>query len=162
MADFESVYVAMERSCPIEERRDKDKAKEVFSDENYTLWLARENGKDVGFITTWRLDGVTFGEHFVIYEEYRNMGYGSKVLALLEAQEGHVVLEVEHPITEMAARRIDFYERAGFCRNDYPYMQPSYREGGKGVPLILMSYPEPLESASKTASELYQKVYKCK
>ena len=65
----------------------------------------------------------------------------------------------EHPEDELKARRIAFYKRLGFCQNDYPYIQPSYRKGGKGVPLILMSYPKKLDNCENTASVLYKKIY---
>ena len=50
-----------------------------------------------------------------------------------------ICLEVELPETEMAARRIGFYERNGFYYNDYFYMQPPIAEGRNAIPLRLMT-----------------------
>lgn len=160
-AEFDFIYDAMEDSFPVEERRDKAAAMNVLSEPQFSIWHTEENGKKVGFITLWELDGFTFVEHFVTYKQYRGQGYGSKVLNLLKEKE-NIVLEVELPETEIAVRRIGFYERCGFSQNDYPYAQPSYREGGKSVDMILMSYPEPLKEPDSVVDELYRKVYKCK
>ena len=82
------------------------------------------------------------------------------MLALLRKKYEKIVLEVEPPYDEMKRRRIAFYERQGFCQNDYPYVQPPYREGETGVELILMSLPSPLSDCGECIKEMYEKVYK--
>ena len=122
--------------------------------------VAVADGVHVGFITLWKLDELTFLEHFVTYPAYRNQGYGRQVLALLKEKYPLLVLEAEHPDTELAARRLAFYGRMGFVANNYPYIQPSYHGESAGVPLVLMSYPKALENPAAIAQTLYKEVYK--
>jgi hypothetical protein len=56
-----------------------------------------------------------------------------------------VFLEVEPPSTEIARRRINFYERIGFHLNKFDYLQPALQGGQKPLLLKNMTYPNPLE-----------------
>ena len=157
--DFELIYSEMEKNFIPDEIRERTDAKKAFSNDAYTVYHAIENTTRVGFITVWELSDVTFAEHFVIYEKYRNKGYGRAVLDALKEKHTKIVLEVEHPNTDMQKRRLNFYLRSGFVINDVPYMQPSYKEDGCEVPLIIMSYPCQLQCFCDTVSEIKQKVY---
>ena len=54
------------------------------------------------------------------------------------------------PETELAARRIRFYERHGFTVNaDYSYFQPALAPGGSPIPLYLLT-----TGGARTVSEL--------
>ncbi|MBE6609319.1 MAG: GNAT family N-acetyltransferase [Ruminococcaceae bacterium] len=159
ISDFDEIFCEMEKNFIYEEIRDRDAALEVMSKKEYSIFHILDGEQKVGFITVWELEEFAFAEHFVIYEKYRNCGYGSKGMRLLQERFERIILEVEHPEDELKARRIAFYKRLGFCQNDYPYIQPSYRKGGKGVPLILMSYPKKLDNCENTASVLYKKIY---
>ena len=60
--------------------------------------------------------------------------------ALLARFDKPACLEAELPETELAARRIGFYERHGFTVNaDYPYFQPALTPGGSPIPLHLLT-----------------------
>lgn len=159
-SEFAEIYAAMVEAFPLAERRPRAAAEALFSEPCYTLFHTVEDGVRVGFVSVWALDGTTFVEHFVTYPAYRGRGYGRLVLALLGEKYGSLVLEVEPPDTEMAARRIAFYRRAGFVTNDYPYIQPSYHGAGGEVPLLLMSFPDALTAPAETARLLYQEVYR--
>ncbi len=157
--DFDGIYAEMEKNFIPDERRDYAHAKRVLSCPEFHIYHVEREGENVGFISFWCLDGVTFFEHFVIYERFRGAGLGAQVLPLLQAKFSPLVLECEHPDTPMQARRLAFYKRNGFCENDYPYMQPAYRAGGNEVPLILMSYPTPLADPAATAEKIRREVY---
>mgnify|MGYP000774958686 FL=1 len=59
-------------------------------------------------------------------------------------------LEAELPETELAARRIGFYERHGFTVNaDYAYFQPGLAPGGDPLPMHLLT-----TGGARTACEL--------
>ena len=78
-------------------------------------------------------------EHFAVCPGMRNRGYGRKVLGMLRSRlRTPVVLEVERPDSELAARRIAFYRRNGFTLWESDYVQPPYRPGGDAVPMRLM------------------------
>ena len=157
--DFDSVFDAIESSFIPEERREREDARRLMEEGRYTLIHVLDGECRVGFLTVWELDGFTFVEHFVTYEKYRNKGYGSAALGLLKEKYASIVLEAEPPTEELAARRVAFYERCGFCRNPQYYFQPSYRKNGNGVELVLMSLPTVLGDFSGTVAEIYKKVY---
>lgn len=156
---FAVVYAAMERNFVPAERRDSADARALLNRKEYRIFEAMDGTDAVGFVTVWELEGFCFIEHFVIYEDYRNRGYGARVLALLKENYRMLVLEAEPPETELQTRRIRFYERSGFFVNDVNYVQPPYREGGEAVKLLLLSCPAPLADADAVISELYRRVY---
>jgi GNAT superfamily N-acetyltransferase len=110
-------------------------------------------------VTLWSLDSFYFVEHFAIYGEYRNKGYGSVAVGLILDRFKRVVLEAEPHDGGIASRRLGFYERGGFVINDFPYIQPSYHGEDGGVPLMLLSYPDRLAAPIDIAKEIYKKVY---
>lgn len=160
--EFPDIYSAMEQSFPKEEIRDLADATAVLDEERFFVYHTVSEGVRVGFITLWELDGFTFCEHLVTYPEHRSKGYGAEVIKACAKKFSRLVLECEHPDTPMAKRRLGFYLRCGFFENSYPYVQPPYREGEKGVPLLLLSYPDPLDSVEKTVDIIYELVYKIK
>ena len=157
--DFDSVYDAIESSFIPEERRDREDARRLMNEGRYTLLHVVDKEERVGFLTVWELEGFAFVEHFVTYEKFRNKGYGSAALELLKARYENIVLEAEPPDEGIAARRIAFYERCGFCRNKQYYLQPPYRKDASGVELVLMSLPAVPEDFDSVANEIYLKVY---
>ena len=158
--DFDLIYSEMEKSFIREEIRDYDSALEALNDEKYSIYHVADGDTRVGFMTVWELSGFAFLEHFVTYEKFRNKGYGHKALALLKEKFKCIMLEAEPPREDIQKRRISFYERNGFQKNDFPYIQPPYRASDTGVRLILMSYPTPLYDAAPYVKEIYEKVYK--
>jgi hypothetical protein len=158
-SDFPFIYNEMEKSFVKEEIRDFDDAKEVLENPLYEIFHISEKNENVGFITLWKLSEFYFVEHFVIFEKHRNCGFGKKAIELVCTKYEKVFLEAEPPCTDIASRRIKFYERCGFVQNGFPYMQPSYRKGGNGVELVILSYKERLSQPESTIEELYNKVY---
>ncbi len=158
-SEFEALYAELEKNFIAAERRDLADARALLGDPRFAAYHTVENGVRVGFVTLWTLKDTVFAEHFVTYEPFRNKGCGARVLALLKQTFPSLLLEAEPPETDLAARRLAFYRRNGFCENSYPYVQPAYREGGEDVPLVLMSYPDVLREPAATVKELYHVVY---
>lgn len=158
-SEFDNIYTQMQNNFILEERRDYIDAKAVLKNEEYKIFHVRENGRNIGFISIWNLHDFAFIEHFVIYGEYRNLGYGSIALDKVKQAFKNLVLEAELPKVEIAKRRIGFYIRNGFVNNEKEYYQPSYRKGGEGVYLTLMSYPNKISDFEKTKQKIYKRVY---
>ena len=158
--DFPQIYAQMQKNFCLDEIRDYPEALAVYDDAAYRLYHLVEEGERVGFIAVWEFDSLAFVEHFVIYEAHRNRGFGGIAIQAVQQRYERVLLEVEPPEEEMAIRRFAFYQRQGFQANDYEYMQPSYRENGNEVRLILMSSPTPLSDIEKVVQTIRQKVYK--
>ena len=156
---FDEVYKQMEDSFPVCERRSYKEAKAVLNNKDYTLYHIEESCKRIGFISVWQLEGFTFVEHFAIYSQFRNLGYGAKALGLAKSKWQSLVLEAEPANCEIAKRRLDFYKRNGFCQNSFKYMQPAYREGEEDVELVIMSFPVLLGNGGGVVKEIYERVY---
>ena len=157
--DLHLIYSEIENSFIPDERRDFEGMRNVFENEDFTVYHLNEGGTNVGFITLWHFEDFEFAEHFAVYEPFRNKGYGSAALNVLKTSFKRLVLEAEPPTGEIQQRRLAFYKRNGFTENEKEYMQPAYRKGGKEVPLVIMSYPSRLESFDKSIRLIKRKVY---
>ena len=161
----EAIWQLMVDSFPYEERRSRDAQKQVMDHPDYRLQVLRNAKQDLlGFISYWLFPHFLFVEHFAISSLFRNKGLGAQLFKeyCLERHAGRlIILEVEHPGTEMAKRRILFYERLGFKMNPFTYMQPSYHPDGDELPLLLMSYPTAMDynSFKEVRAHLYKDVY---
>ena len=146
--DFERVWGLMDASFPASERRDYTGQKALLNKDCYHLLLHRDSsGQIIAFMAIWRLDGYSVVEHLAVDGAQRGSGLGGKFLDAVAAGEGQpIVLEVEPPENgEMARRRIGFYQRHGFHLCTQPYLQPSLQPQFPFMPLMLMTYPDPLE-----------------
>ena len=164
-SDFDRVWEIMEISFPPEERRKREKQRELLEKEEYLLYGAKQGENLLGFLAVWDLGEFLFMEHFAISPEARNSGLGHRMLQELQAKRHQkIVLEVELPEKELARRRIHFYERNGFFYNEYPYVQPAMSEDSHAIPLRIMSTGEPLteEAFYQVRDVLYRKIYGCR
>ncbi len=157
--DFDGIYAEMEKNFIPDERRSYAHARRVLDFPEFHVCHVENEGVNVGFVSFWCLDGVTFFEHFVIYEPFRGKGIGEQVLTLLKQKFSPLVLECERPAEPMQARRAAFYKRNGFCENDCDYHQPAYSAQGNAVPMLLMSYPAPLADPCAVVEQIRREVY---
>lgn len=128
-------------SFPAVERRDTEAQRHnVDCVEQFTLFLAEDDGEPVGFITLWDLGGFSYCEHFATDPSQRNKGYGSQIIDMILNRLPHpLVLEVELPDNDLSRRRIDFYRRHEFrLMQHFAYTQPPYRPEDPPLPLLLM------------------------
>lgn len=159
--DMPYIYSQMEKNFIHEEIRDYPDALKVFDNEKYAVYRVVESGEIVGFMCVWSLSEFSFLEHFVIYEQYRDRGYGGNAFDLLNKQRPFIVLECEPPESPVQKKRIEFYKRHGMVLNENDYYQPSYRKGGEGCSLKLMSSKK-LVQFDKIVKEIYREVYQTK
>lgn len=164
-SDIEFVQRIYVESFPPNERRPLSEFENLItSEESFKINVIFENDKQVGFITHWEFNTFIYVEHFAISAEYRNGGYGRKVMESFIAETTlPIVLEVELPSDEISKRRIAFYKRIGFKSwDDIPYEQPPYEAKYKPLPMILMTYGEINinDNFEVIKNNLYKKVYK--
>lgn len=161
---FEVFYSLLEKDFCFDERRTKDDALKVFKNPNYHPNFIYNDDLLVGYFCYWDFGDFIFGEHLAILEELREKGKGSKFLQeFLKGLNKLFVFEVERPFDEQSARRIKFYQRFNLAFNDYDYVQPSYHEEGKEVPMIFISYPNKLkEKDYKRIVAILRKEVYCK
>lgn len=161
--DFESVFRLMALSFPEDEYRTREGQRALFEDPAYRLYGLRGEDGVSALCAAWTLTDTLFIEHLAVDPARRNGGVGGRFLdAVITESERPAVLEVELPETDIARRRIGFYQRHGFFLNDYEYYQPPMRAGQEKLPLLVMSTGAPLSRAQfeKTRGELYARVYK--
>lgn len=146
--EFDEVYELMVTSFPSSERRSYEDQKALLKKRNYEIKTNRnDKGELLSFMAIWQLDTSHFIEHLAVSPLSRGGGIGGKVMKeLIEESEKPVLLEVEHPETEIAKKRIQFYERLGFHLNTHDYIQPPIQAGEEPLPLHIMSYPDPISA----------------
>lgn len=150
--DFDAVFRLLSQSFPAGERRDTAGQCALLSDSAYRIDILRApSGGVQALMASWDFDDFVFFEHFAVAPACRSGGIGGRMLdALLSRIPKPACLEAELPETELAARRIGFYERHGFTVNaDYPYFQPALVPGGSPIPMQLLT-----TGGARTVSEL--------
>lgn len=145
MSALEQMWSIYVDSFPMEERRDISGQRRILENPLYHLHPLRHHGEVVGFVALWDIKQFVFVEHLAIKRTIRGHGYGSQTIKRLTAKYSHIVLEVESPTTQIARRRIHFYQKHGFHLNPYKYDQPPYVAGQASVPLLLMTFPKPVD-----------------
>lgn len=80
--EFATVYKIMSESFPVDERRTFDEQIGLLTNPLFEIlvWKDGDLGDVKGFISTYRLEGFCFVEHFAVSEKYRNEGIGRSVL----------------------------------------------------------------------------------
>ena len=155
---FNEVWQIYEMSFPADERRNLQQQTELLKHNQYQFFAAYDGDKIVGLLATWKFDDFLFMEHFAVREELRNSGTGTKIMKEFLGNVTLAVGEVERPETEMARRRIGFWERQGFKLNRYDYTQPWYSKEKQLVPMFIISYPR--EISEDEFSSIREKVHK--
>lgn len=117
----------------------------AFDDPDFEADALRMEGAVAGLLFHWRYGPYRYVEHLAVDPALRGRNIGSQALTALRERCAGIVLEIDPPEDERSERRLRFYERLGFVRNDYPYVHPSYRRPFSPHPLVLMSYPGPLD-----------------
>ena len=162
--EFDRVYEIMKEAFPAEEMRTYEGQKALLDEKNYSLICKRnQENKIVAFMTLWKNKEFSFIEHLATAKEERGSGIGSKFLKeYMENCSTPIILEVEPPTTDIAKRRIEFYERLGFHLTEFLYQQPQLQEGVGSCMLQIMSYPRKIgkEEFEKYKKILFKDIYK--
>lgn len=161
-SEMEALYL---ESFPPEERRPWQQILSLTeSGPRFIFLTIITDDKPAGFMTVWNLGMVVYVEHFATFPALRGHGIGREAIrTLIESSSVPVILEVEPAATgPMAARRIEFYTRAGLIpHNNFPYIQPPYSPDLPSVPLTLMTSRPVTETDLARAATLIQRhVYK--
>jgi len=158
-SDFKQIY---EAAFPDVERREWNQLLELLDNKQFHLNEIYDHQKFLGFISIWNLTEFNFVEHFAIRDAEQGKGYGSQTIEqVLAINPAPVILEVEEPITEVAQKRISFYERLNFKVNDFNYFQPPYSIEKSSVKMLLMSHPTKInpEAFEKIKDRIHNGVY---
>jgi NAD+ diphosphatase len=160
-------YSFMERllaaSFPLEEYRNLTQLRHyAIHQKNFHIVIALVDKQPIGFVSYWELSRFYYIEHFAVDRNCRNQGYGEAIIRqFIEHLQRPVVLEVELPDTEMAQRRIAFYQRNNFVLWNETYLQPPYRKGNHPLPMRLMAHGalNCKDDYKEIVEEIYRQVY---
>ncbi|MCM3039471.1 GNAT family N-acetyltransferase [Paenibacillus motobuensis] len=162
--EFDKIFAILKAAFPESERRTYAGQKELLADPHYRLISeTNSNNQLIAFLAAWEFPMFRFVEHIAVDLTTRGSGIGGKIMAAyIEESLKPILLEVEYPDTELAQRRIGFYERLGFHLNSFEHVQPPLQKGQPDLPLKIMSYPQILteEEFALYQEILYTKVYK--
>ncbi|WP_371363757.1 hypothetical protein SRRS_46430 [Sporomusa rhizae] len=145
-SNFPRIYEIMHASFPPSEKRSYDGQRELMNRRHYKLYVRKKREKIIAFLAVWEFNDFNYIEHFAVDAAYRGDGLGGEILKeYLSHALKTVFLDVEPPATEVAYRRIKFYERLNFHLNQFDYYQPPLQAGQKHLLLKTMTYPNPVE-----------------
>jgi GNAT superfamily N-acetyltransferase len=153
------IFYRYERTFPEDERRSKEQFLFLADHPDAFVYNIHKEDTLIGYAVIWELTDFFFLEHFEIFEDFRNQKLGEATLEAMKEKFGKIILETEREThSEIAKRRLQFYERNGFGILEKNYTQPSYGEGKPSLKLILMGnfIPQNLETAIQ---EIYENVY---
>lgn len=164
-SNFDQVFDIMKESFPENEYRTFEEQKALMDVQEYQIYVLKDNADSLikAFIAVWDFDSIAFIEHFAVNSKYRNNGIGSIILNELLILLGKMlVLEVEMPQNQTAARRIEFYKRNNFFLNEYPYIMPPLTKGHNAMDMLIMTSGRVINQAEFNSIKtlLYNRVYK--
>lgn len=140
--EFKEAWNVYDSSFSSDEKRTLELQKELMKNKQYGFFIVTKDAMLVAIITEWNFGDFFFVEHFAVKEDFRRKGIGTELLKeYLSKNKQKVVLEVERPESDIATKRIRFYENVGFKLNSFDYIQPPYTKDKNPVPLLLMTYP---------------------
>ena len=153
------IFSRYEKTFPEDERRSKEQFLDLAENPDVFVFLIKNEDETIGYCVIWELNDFYFLEHFEIFEEFRNQKFGEKILESLQEKFEKMILETEpDSLSEIAARRLQFYQRNGFEIVEKNYLQPSYGEGKSSLHLFLMANFEP-ENVETLIQEIHKIVY---
>ena len=160
MSFIKGLYMS---AFPEKERRDWNQLLDMIENTpEMWLQLIEADEQVIGFLVLWALEEWLFVEYFVIDPQHRGKNYGAQVMKeLTDLRPANLILEVEPPESEDAARRIHFYERNGLHCLPFDYLQPLYSNPEQSYPMLLMSNAVEKEEAcfTEVISLIKQHVY---
>jgi ribosomal protein S18 acetylase RimI-like enzyme len=150
--EFIEAWKIYESSFSSDERRTFDLQKKLIGNKHYTFFSVLKDKARVAIIAQWDFEDFLFIEHLAVKNDMRCKGIGAELLKeYLAKNKEKIVLEVERSDTEIASKRIKFYEKIGFKLNNFDYIQPLYGRDKNPVPMFLMTYPEKITDSEFTS-----------
>lgn len=139
---------------PWHEQREAQAKQQALGHPGYALEAWYDGETFVGLSGTWRFGDYGYIEHLAIDDSLRAQGYGKRILGQLLTRNPRTLLEIDPLTTDIARKRLRFYQSMGFVANDFAHAHPSYHDGIADHELMVLSYPQPL------AEEAYQRFRK--
>lgn len=143
---FARVDALYAQAFPWHEQREPAAKAQALNDPRYTLEAWFDGEQFVGMSGSWRLGEMLYIEHLAVDGTLRSKGYGKILLAELLTRAPLTVLEIDPLTTEIAHRRLRFYESMGFKANPWAHAHPTYHQGIADHELVVLSYPQGIDA----------------
>jgi len=142
---FSRVDALYEQAFPWHEQRDPAAKQQALNDPRYSLEAWFDGEQFVGMSGSWRLGDMLYIEHLAVDSTLRSKGYGKVLLGEILTRAPITVLEIDPLTTEIAQRRLRFYQSMGFYANPWTHTHPTYHAGITDHELVVLSYPQGIE-----------------
>lgn len=159
-AHFPALDALYCRAFPWHEQREADAKLQALHNQNYVLEAWFDDALFIGLSGCWRFADYSYIEHLAIDDTLRSRGYGKQLLAEILKREPLTILEIDPLTSEIAHKRLRFYETMGFYANTWSHSHPTYHQGIADHELIVLSYPQPIDEVQyqRFAQDLRQVV----
>lgn len=144
---FTDVDTLYESAFPAHEKREPEAKIYALSRSNYALQAWFDGEQFIGMIGAWSFEKYTYIEHLAVNDQLRAQGYGKRMLTHFLQMHPLTILEIDPLTTEIACKRLRFYQSLGFTENCFEHFHPSYHQGTADHPLIVLSYPQQISEA---------------
>lgn len=142
---FAEVDALYEKAFPWHEKREPGAKISALDNERYSLLAWLDGEQFVGMTGSWDFDGYSYIEHLAVNSDLRSQGYGKRMLGDFLQRTPLTILEIDPLTSDIAHKRLRFYQSLGFRQNDYPHFHPSYHQGTADHSLIVLSYPQAID-----------------
>lgn len=157
---FVCVDALYAQAFPWHEQRELPAKQRALSDPHYALEAWFDGEQFIGMSGCWAFDGYVYIEHLAVDGSLRSQGYGKRLLGQILERAPQTILEIDPLTSDIARKRLRFYESMGFFANPWPHTHPTYHTDIADHELIVLSYPQPIAEAQylRFNDDLCQKV----
>ncbi len=158
--DFTEIYQILQDSFPKEECPDSEQIALIMERPILKIKIFENvQGELLGLCLGHDFSEFFFCDYLVIRRNYRNQGYGGHFLKyIIRYFKKPIILECEPPdFSNMAFRRLRFYQRTGFTILTKHYKMPGFALEDHPMPMYLMA-----ANASNTEiylNDMIRKIY---
>jgi GNAT superfamily N-acetyltransferase len=144
---FSTLDALYARAFPWHEQREAEAKLQALGNPHYALEAWFDDGVFIGLSGCWQFTGYSYIEHLAIDDTLRSRGYGKQLLAQILTRAPLTILEIDPLTTEIAHKRLRFYQSMGFHANAWAHRHPTYHQGIADHELVVLSYPQPIDEA---------------
>ena len=157
---FSAVDALYVKAFPWHEQRELAAKQQALRDPHYALEAWFDGDLFIGLSGSWQFTGYSYIEHLAIDDTLRSRGYGKRLLAGILERAPLTILEIDPLTSDIAHKRLRFYETMGFRASSWSHSHPSYHAGIADHALLVLGYPQAVDEAQyrRFAEDLRQVV----
>ena len=126
---FSAVDALYVKAFPWHEQREPAAKQQALRDPRYALEAWFDGELFIGLSGCWQFSGYSYIEHLAIDDTLRSRGYGKRLLAGILERAPLTILEIDPLTSDIAHKRLRFYETMGFRASSWSHSHPSYHAG---------------------------------